>query len=113
MSKDTISRRQFIRGGCATALALGGLSMSGTASAEGVKLTEDDATAKALGYKHDATTVDVVKYPKRGDEAGKKQFCNNCALFAKKEEGDWAPCSLFQNKLVSSKGWCSAWVTAG
>ncbi len=112
MSNESISRRQFLRGSCATALALGGLSVSNAASAEGVKLTEDDPTAQALGYKHDASTVDVTKYPKRGDEAGKKQLCNNCALYAKKEEGDWAPCSLFQNKLVAGKGWCSAWVEA-
>ena len=88
-------------------------SASNAASAEGVKLTEDDAMAQALGYKHDATATDVAKYPKRGDEAGKKQFCDNCSLYAKKEAGDWAPCSLFQNKLVASKGWCNAWVSAG
>ncbi len=113
MSKDSISRRQFLTGSCATALALGGLSVSAAANAEGVKLAEDDATAMALGYKHDANDVDVAKYPKRADEAGKKQFCNNCALYAKKGEDDWAPCSIFQNKLVAGKGWCSAWVAAG
>ncbi len=113
MNNESISRRQFLRGSCATALALGGLSVSNTASAEDVKLTEDDATAQALGYKHDASTVDVAKYPKRGGEEGKKQFCDNCALYAIKEEGDWAPCSLFQNKLVAGKGWCNAWVSAG
>ncbi|MFK8029078.1 MAG: high-potential iron-sulfur protein [Gammaproteobacteria bacterium] len=112
MSND-ISRRQFLRGSCASALALGGLSVSTAANAEGAKLTEDDPTAMALGYKHDATTVDVEKHPKRAGDAGKDQFCKNCVLFGKEGDGEWAPCSLFQGRLVAGKGWCNAWVSAG
>ena len=112
MSKESISRRQFLRGSCATALALGGLSVTGAARAEGDKISEDDPTAKALGYKHDASAVDVTAYPKRAGEAGAKQFCNNCALWDKAAPADaeWAGCSLFQNRKVAAKGWCNAWV---
>ena len=112
MSNDSISRRQFLRGSCATALALGGLSVSNAVHADAEKITEDDPTAKALGYKHDASAVDVEKFPKRAGEAGKKQFCDNCALYDKTAGADaqWAPCSLFQNRPVAAKGWCNAWV---
>ncbi len=112
MSNESISRRQFLRGSCATALALGGLSVTGAAHADAEKLTEDDPTATALGYKHDATAVDVTQYAKRAGEAGKKQFCDNCALFDKTapEGAEWAGCSLFQNRKVAAKGWCNAWV---
>ncbi len=115
MSKESISRRQFLRGSCATALALGGLSVTGAAHAETEKLTEDDPTAKALGYKHDASSVDVAQFPKRADEAGKKQFCYNCALYDQTaaEGAEWAGCSLFQNRKVAADGWCNAWVAAG
>ena len=112
MSND-ISRRQFLRGSCASALALGGLSVSTAANAEVAKVTEDDPVAVALGYKHDAKSVDVEKYPKRGDEAGKQQYCHNCALYAVADDGEWAPCSLFQGRLVAGEGWCNAWVSAG
>lgn len=112
MSNESISRRQFLRGSCATALALGGLSAARVAQAEPGKLTEDDPTAKALGYKHDASTVDVKAFPKRAGEEGMKQFCSNCALWDKAaaEGAEWAGCSLFQNRLVAAKGWCNAWV---
>ncbi len=75
----------------------------------------DDTTAKALGYAHDATKVDIVKFPKRAGEAGKTQFCNNCS-FAQGEpqviegkEGKWMGCTLFPNKVVAEKGWCNTW----
>lgn len=112
MTNDSISRRQFIRGSIATAFTVSAVSATHSASAEAQKLSEDDPTAQALGYRHDATSVDVEKFPKRAGDEGAKQFCNNCALYGK-GEGDAAPCSIFQGKLVASKGWCNAWVTAG
>ena len=73
------------------------------------KVTEDDPTAAALGYKHDATSVDTTKYAKRAGEAGAKQFCNNCALYIDQGDG-WGACSIFQGRLVKGEGWCNAWV---
>ena len=73
------------------------------------KVTEDDPTAVALGYKHDAAAVDTAKFAKRAGEAGAKQFCDNCALYVDQGDG-WGTCSIFQGRLVAAKGWCNAWV---
>lgn len=113
MDKNTISRRAFIRRSCAGALAVTGLGHMNSALAEPVKLTEDDPTAMALGYKNDATKVDVEKYPRRAGEEGAKQTCKNCSLYNVAEEADgWGPCTIFPGKTVAGKGWCSAWVEA-
>jgi len=74
------------------------------------KVTEDEALAQAMGYKLDASAVDTAKFPKRGGDAGATQFCNNCALYAGEADAEFAPCSIFQNRLVAGKGWCNAWV---
>lgn len=73
------------------------------------KVPEDDATAVALGYKHDATAIDTAKWPKRAGEEGAKQFCNNCALYQDQGDG-WGSCSIFGGRLVNGNGWCNAWV---
>jgi High potential iron-sulfur protein len=73
----------------------------GTAS-----LSEDDAQAKALGYKSDATKVDQAKFPKYA--AG--QICGGCQFYQGKPADVTGPCSVFPNKLVAAKGWCSTWV---
>lgn len=74
------------------------------------KVTEDEPLAQAMGYKLDASAVDTVKYPKRAGDAGAKQFCYNCALYAGEADAEFAPCSIFQNRLVAGKGWCNVWV---
>lgn len=73
-------------------------------------VSEDEPLAQAMGYKLDATTVDTVKYPKRAGDVGATQFCYNCALFAGEADDEFAPCSIFQNRLVAGQGWCSVWV---
>ena len=73
------------------------------------KVTEDDPTAMALGYVHDASAVDTGKWPKRAGDAGAKQFCNNCALYQDAGDG-WGSCSIFQGRLVKGAGWCNAWI---
>ena len=67
------------------------------------KVDENDPAATSLNYKHDASNV---TNPKRTPD----QFCSNCQLFQAKGEEDWAPCAIFQNKLVARNGWCNAWV---
>lgn len=74
------------------------------------KVTEDGPLAQALGYKPDALTVDTARFPKRAGDAGATQFCHNCALYAGEADAEFAPCSIFQNRLVAGKGWCNAWV---
>jgi hypothetical protein len=65
---------------------------------------EADSSAQALGYRHDATTVDSAKYAKY--EGG--QQCGNCVLFMADASPDaaWGGCSIFPGRLVSSSGWC-------
>jgi hypothetical protein len=89
--------------GVASTLALG----SRTAlAADAAKVTESDPTAQALGYKEDASKVDKAKYAKYA--AG--QDCGNCQFFQGKPADAYAPCPMFSNKQVASKGWCSAYV---
>ncbi len=114
--KSRISRRQFIGTALAAAAVapLAGRSLLGVAHAgELPKVSEDDPTAIALGYKHDASSVDTTKFPKRAGEAGAKQLCSNCSLYVADEGAEWGKCSIFPGKLVKGAGWCNAWVAAG
>lgn len=73
-------------------------------------VSEDEPLAQAMGYVADASRADTAKFPKRAGDAGAKQFCDNCALFAGEAGAEFAPCSIFQNRLVAGRGWCNAWV---
>ena len=103
------TRRGFLRSGMVAggALALGAIPVRLLAQD---KVSEDDPTAQALGYKHEASDVDTAAFPKRATEAGQDQYCYNCSLYAGSEGDEWAPCSIFQNRLVKGAGWCNAWV---
>lgn len=106
------SRRRFmtIAAGAAATVPLASLMSALPARAGDLpQLSEDDAQAKALGYKHDASAVDVTKFPKRSGDAGSTQFCHNCQLY-QGGDAEWGPCSIFPGKAVAAKGWCNAWV---
>ncbi len=100
---SSASRRRFFRitavGLAATPFA--SALMSGTAHAVDT-VKESDATAAALGY-----VVDATKSTKRTDKAA---TCANCNLFSGTAGAADGPCVIFQGKLVSTKGWCTAWV---
>ncbi|SAL63307.1 high-potential iron-sulfur protein [Caballeronia telluris] len=97
------SRRTFLISsiGVASTLALGTTAFA----ADAARVEESDPTAQALGYKHDASKVDKAKYTKYA--AG--QDCGNCSFYQGKPTDAWAPCPMFANKQVASKGWCSAY----
>lgn len=102
------TRRHFLFKIAATApVALGGILLGqGSAPAPG-KLEETDPVALALGYKADTTKVDKVKYPQHKPE----QKCSNCTLLTPGyKEGEFLPCTAFQNRLVAANGWCMAYV---
>lgn len=104
-------RRTFLKYGLKAgggAIALGAIPI--TLLAQGDKVAEDEPLAQAMGYVLDATKTDTTKFPKRAGDAGAQQFCHNCALYAGTEEDEFAPCSIFQNRLVAGAGWCNAWV---
>ena len=107
MTNDKISRRRFLKAGAAGVVAVpltaGSLPIR---AQEAVALTEDDATAQALGYKADATTVDSAKYATYA--AG--QNCGNCLQFQGKDGDSSGLCAIFPGKLVARGGWCQVWV---
>ncbi len=108
-----LSRRRFLGTALAAAalVPVAGRGLIATAHAgELAKVTEDDPTAVALGYVHDATKVDTAKFPKRAGDAGASQFCHNCSLYQAAEGEEWGKCSIFPGKLVKGAGWCNAWV---
>ena len=96
------TRRQFISYSVPTLIAL---SAIGKASAAPAHIEETDATANALGYKHDATKVDGKKFA--GYATG--HVCSNCQLYQGAASDPWGACAIMGGKQVNAKGWCSAW----
>ena len=96
-------RRGFI-----ISLAVSTTGLAGTARAQAM-VDEKSPQAMALGYVADASRADAKKYPKYA--AG--QACASCALYQGKPGELGGPCPLFAGKLVSAKGWCSAWAKKG
>ena len=109
-NEKMINRRGFLKMGIKAgggALALSAIPIQLMAQDA---VAVDEPLAQAMGYVLDASTVDTAKFPKRAGEAGAKQFCNNCALYAGEADAESAPCSIFQNRHVAGAGWCNAWV---
>ena len=96
------SRRTFL---IASIGAASSLAMSQRGFAQAAKLDESDPAAVALGYRHDATTVDKAKFPKY--KAG--EDCGNCQFY-QGGTADWGGCPLFAGKEVSKHGWCNGYV---
>ncbi|GAB3018008.1 high-potential iron-sulfur protein [Bowmanella dokdonensis] len=92
---SNINRRDFIKvsGGLLIGLTTGGLSLRARAKE---KVDMDNPTVKALKYVHESPKDD--------------QNCANCMHIGGEAGQEWRPCALFQNKLVRSEGWCTAWV---
>ncbi|MEE4660130.1 MAG: high-potential iron-sulfur protein [Halieaceae bacterium] len=94
-------------------LAAGGAiiatSLMGSRAFAADKVTEDDPTAVALGYKHDATAVDTSAWAKKAADTNNEQVCSSCALYMDQGDG-WGACSIFQGRLVNANGWCNAWI---
>jgi High potential iron-sulfur protein len=70
-----------------------------------IKLTEDDPTAKALGYHESAVKVDQKAFPTFKEN----QKCGNCVQL-QAGSGEERGCNLFPGKSVSIDGWCKVWV---
>jgi hypothetical protein len=82
--------------------------IAGSAFAQAKKLVETDPDAVALGYKEDSANVDGKKFPKHQPS----QNCTNCMIWRNKG-ADAGSCSVFGNRSLSGKGWCSQWVKKG
>ena len=101
------TRRQFLKTGAVLALIplVPAVSLNTHAAA---KVPLDDPAAKALRYVEDATQAS--RSDKMGVAAG-DQVCQNCRFYVTRDAGaEWAPCQLFQNRLVAGAGWCAGWV---
>ena len=107
MSQSSIDqkRRRALKLAAASVVTvpLASLATRGNAIAgELPHLSEDDPTAKALSYVHDAANA----------PAGKRKdgtYCRNCNLI-KGKEGTWRGCAIFPGKAVNADGWCAGWV---
>ena len=101
------TRRHFLKQGAALALIPLVPAVSLTTQAV-AKVPLDDPAAKALRYVEDATLAS------RADKMGvaaADQVCQNCRFYVTDDaSAAWAPCQLFQNRLVAGPGWCAGWV---
>jgi hypothetical protein len=66
------------------------------------RLSEDEPTATALQYVHNAASSP-------SDKRTQGAVCRTCNLI-QASQGEWRPCSLFPGKAVSENGWCLGWV---
>jgi len=105
--KSSITRREMLQTLGAGALAAPLLLSSGQSLASDAlpQLDLNDPLAKALGYVHDTTKADAVKYKQHKPE----QLCVNCKL-VQGEAKEWMPCQLFPGKAVHMNGWCVGYV---
>lgn len=69
-------------------------------------LSEDDPTASALKYHHNA--ADAPRSKKSG-VAAEDQYCHNCK-FIQADSGQWRGCQIFPGKAVNAEGWCTSWM---
>lgn len=102
---NPLSRRGVLKFG-ALALITTPVLLRTARAAELPQLSEDDPTAKALGYKHDTTLVDPAKFPNHKAD----QNCANCKLIQGEAGVVWRPCLLFPGKAVHKDGWCAGWI---
>jgi hypothetical protein len=119
--KMTHGRRQFITGMLgAAAVTLIPNSLRSVFAAPAAKkvaaplppgqspVAATDAVANAIGYKADVSEIDFKKYPNRKKPNAKNQFCDNCSLYTKVNDG-WGKCSMLPNGVVAAQGWCGSW----
>lgn len=69
------------------------------------QLSESDPSARALGYKANAATVDSKQFPKY--QQG--QRCSNCQFFRANAGDAFGACPMFGTRAVASNGWCNAY----
>jgi len=102
ISMNTRNRRTFIlhAAGLCAALATAGRALAASALVD-----ENEATAKSLGYRAKASSVDASKFPKYA--AG--QRCANCRFFTGAAGEAAGACPMFSGKAVAADGWCNVY----
>jgi hypothetical protein len=106
MSDQPLSRRKLLQGALASLAAAPAATLFAGDALAAEALSEDDPTAKSLGYVTDAKKVDAKANPnyKPG------QVCANCMQYTGKAGAADGPCNIFPGKNVNAKGWCKVWV---
>ena len=104
MQDSKFDRRQILKGALLSAVIPAVLPRDSDAATL-VKLTEDDPTAKALGYHLDAKKVDIKTFP----TFKPNQTCGTCVQL-QPGTGTERGCNLFPGKSVNVGGWCKVWV---
>jgi len=103
--KKAMNRRDFGRtcaGFAAAAAATGPVAI--TWAGDLPHLDPAGPQASALGYTHDAASVDTSKYPNFIAASN----CANCMQFQGGDE--WGKCNIFPQGLVNVNGWCSVYI---
>ena len=101
----TRGRRRFIgiSAGALGAAQLGSIFVAGPALAQ-EQVDPGDPLATGLSYVHDGADS------ARGADSDQ---CDVCLQYTGDQGADWGPCNIFGGKLVSGKGWCSAYIPKG
>ncbi|WP_321945616.1 high-potential iron-sulfur protein [Paraburkholderia sp. J10-1] len=98
----TRNRRLFILHAAGLCAAL---ATAGRALAAPVLVDENDTTAKSLGYRAKASSVDAGKFPKYA--AG--QRCASCRFYSGAAGDAAGACPMFPGKAVAADGWCNVY----
>lgn len=70
------------------------------------KVDPKEPQAASLGYVENTANADKKKFPKHENA----QTCDSCQFYTTAQEAsNRAPCTIFANRTVAAKGWCSAW----
>lgn len=85
------------------------LSQAAAYAAGAEKVDQASDQARQLGYRHDATEVDISAFPKRTGTGADNQFCKTCQFFGGTAEDEWGECVIFSGNLVNGGGWCNSW----
>jgi hypothetical protein len=104
MHNSKFDRRQILKRALLGAIALPVL-LPERSDAALVPLSEDDPTAKALGYHTNAKNVDPKAFPTYKPN----QQCGTCVQL-QPGTGNERGCNLFAGKAVNVGGWCKVWV---
>ena len=100
-----ITRRAFVN---ATVAVAGTALITRVSHAQEI-VSNDDATALAMGYAADHTTVDTAKWAKKAAPGGENQKCTNCTIYQRIDD-DYGLCPIFVGKRVHANGWCNGWL---
>ena len=73
-------------------------------------VSNDSATAVAMGYVADHTSVDTAKWTKKAAPGGENQKCTSCTIYQRIDD-DYGLCPIFVGKRVHANGWCNGWVS--